>query len=319
MTPPMVGLALGASWFLIALTVFDWIAMRLMRMVSVRTRSTVAFAIGVSPTIGALFFVVGIFLPAQWRFEPAQSTETISWTILTLMVLTLMLLVGTATRAIRTVRVSNRLVTQWTAGARRLTISGSPIPVFAIDERFPVAAVAGPFRPRILIADRLVGELTTAEFDAVLAHELAHYRSGDNLKRFVLECGFGVWSHVGRRPAWTQRWRDASEYDADAAAAQGDPVVAVALASALLKVARLVEGSTVRRAVWSGLLHGGSIADRVRRLVGFEVDTRRPPSVAVRGVSIVVVLAGITLCSPALRMVHLASEWLLHEHCKRAG
>jgi Zn-dependent protease with chaperone function len=194
MTPPMVGLAPSASWFLIALTVFDWIAMRLMRMVSVRTRSTVAFAIGVSPTIGALFFVVGIFLPAQWRFEPAHSTEIISWTILTLMVLTLMLLVGTATRAIRTVRVSNRLVTQWTAGARRLTIPGSPIPVFAIDERFPVAAVAGLFRPRILIADRLVGELTTAEFDAVLAHELAHYRSGDNLKRFVLLAGITLCS-----------------------------------------------------------------------------------------------------------------------------
>jgi Zn-dependent protease with chaperone function len=196
--------------------------------------------------------------------------------------------------------------------ARRLTIPGSPIPVFAIEERLPVAAVAGLISPRILIADCLIAELTTAEFDAVLAHELAHYRSCDNLKRFVLECGFGVWSLVQRGPTWVHRWREASERDADAASAQGDPAVALALASALLKAARLMEGSIARQHVWSGLNQGGPIADRVHRLLACDGDTRCRPSWVLRGLSMTVVLASMTLYPSALRAVHLASEWLLH-------
>lgn len=49
-------------------------------------------------------------------------------------------------------------------------------------------ALIGVFRPRISIPSGLAKELTTAEFEAVLMHELAHARRRDNLASAMVHC-----------------------------------------------------------------------------------------------------------------------------------
>jgi Zn-dependent protease with chaperone function len=108
-------------------------------------------------------------------------------------------------------------------------------PVWMAEEGGPMACVAGPWRPRLLISRRLVAILAPGELRAALAHEAAHTLRDD------LRTG---WAWFGLRaiqcfsPAallefrWTLRDQERA-CDRVAAARTGEPA---ALASALHKV-----------------------------------------------------------------------------------
>jgi Zn-dependent protease with chaperone function len=108
-------------------------------------------------------------------------------------------------------------------------------PVWIADDGGPMACVAGPWRPRLLISRRLVALLAPGELRAALAHEAAHTLRDD------LRTG---WAWFGLRaiqcfsPAallefrWTLRDQERA-CDRVAAARTGEPA---SLASALRKV-----------------------------------------------------------------------------------
>ena len=67
------------------------------------------------------------------------------------------------------------------------TFPGSPCPPPASPATFPLAAVFGMWRPRLLLSDRLLhASRRAARSRAVVEHELAHAGVRDNLRRFLL-------------------------------------------------------------------------------------------------------------------------------------
>ena len=80
----------------------------------------------------------------------------------------------------------------------------------------PGVSLAGIWRPRILIGSEALSALTPAELDVAISHEVAHQRSQDNLKRFLMFCApdlFG-WTRVARQ--LEERWQAEAECEADA-------------------------------------------------------------------------------------------------------
>ncbi len=149
--------------------------------------------------------------------------------------------------------------------------------------------------------------------DVSLAHELAHHDSRDNLKRVLVACSpdlLDVWPS-GR--ALERRWRAAVEFAADARAVAGSQTRAVALASALLKVARLAPAAGVP-AAGIAFYDGTLLSARIDRLLSPGLDGRPPHRVAPAWE---VSLGSMTLCAGAAGRgaawfgVHLATEGLV--------
>jgi hypothetical protein len=84
MHPQAFGLALGAAWFLIAMALLELFAIAIRRTMSTDVHPSTLFALGIAPPIGALAFVVGLFVPAHWMLEPTQAAEGINLTVATL-------------------------------------------------------------------------------------------------------------------------------------------------------------------------------------------------------------------------------------------
>ena len=144
----------------------------------------------------------------------------------------------------------------------------------------PGVALAGIFRPRILIGTRARRVLTAAELDLAVAHEHAHRQAGDNLSRALMLCAPDFLGFVSEARRLERMWEAEAECLADAAAVNGNPLRATRLASALVKVARLGSGERTWSPGWSTFHQPALLELRVRLLV----SSPRVPSAATGGV-----------------------------------
>jgi beta-lactamase regulating signal transducer with metallopeptidase domain len=113
--------------------------------------------------------------------------------------------------------------------------------------------------------------LTAAELETAVAHELAHRRAHDNLKRFLMLCAPDLFSATPAAERLESAWRAEAECLADGVAAGPDQERAATLASALVKVARLEhDRQTLCSPAWSTFYEPGILESRVRRLVASE-------------------------------------------------
>jgi hypothetical protein len=139
-------------------------------------------------------------------------------------------------------------------------MGGLPLPASRAAHPFPVAALAGVWRPRLLLSEQVIGALSREELDAVLAHELAHLDARDNLKRLLLVASpdaLGLTSGGRLR----SEFLEATEAAADArACGRVSPTV---LARAILKVARLVPAGGRLEVAVASFHHEGSLVSRV--------------------------------------------------------
>jgi hypothetical protein len=229
----------------------------------------VLLSVRLLPAVASTLFVVGIFLPAHWRFEPAATEETFGIVLRGLAAVGAALLARSAWRVVSTIWREYRLE----ALTGRMS---SPLMAGAMEvRRLPGISLAGILRPRILVGSEALAALTPAELDVAVSHEIAHQRVRDNLKRFLLFCvpDFLGWTPTGRR--LEERWQAEAECQADAYAVGGDERRAIVLASALVKVAKLTSGRGAhdlhRQAAPSlamSAFHVASLLEtRVRRLV----------------------------------------------------
>jgi Zn-dependent protease with chaperone function len=219
--------------------------------------------------LAALFpFAVGLACTAlavvAWLvYEPRDTRETPGLALAALAAAGLALIAVRLGGALRDGLRTHRLVALFLREGRDL--GGLPLPASRAPYGFPVAALAGLWRPRLLLAERVLGALSSEELDAVVAHELAHVAARDNLKRLLLRVSSDplAFTSLGRR--LRAEFLEAAEAAADArACARVAPTV---LARALLKVARLVPPSGGLDLALASLHHEGSLAERVRALV----------------------------------------------------
>jgi len=108
-----------------------------------------------------------------------------------------------------------------------------------------------------------------------------------------------------------RRWASAAEHRADWMAGHDGPVARCALASALVKVARLTPMVTPLAEPISTLIDGGEIASRVERLLADAVQSaRRSAAFGWSALSLGVAVTAVVY-APALRLVHSVTELLV--------
>jgi Zn-dependent protease with chaperone function len=266
------------------------------------------------PGVVTLLFILVVFLPAQWRFEPKNADESAGYTLVALGLLGALILALAARRAARDWRATRSLERQWLASAAAAPLpAANGLPTFCLPGGAPIVSLTGVRRPRVFVSRPVLEALTDEELDASLAHERAHHQTRDNLKRLLVACSpdlLGLWP-AGRD--LERRWREAVEFAADARAVSGTESRRLLLASALLKVARMTSAAGMA-ATWSGFYDGAPIGERVRRLlspdVGEEPASRlgRAWSISLCGVTL---LAAASAAEGAWLGVHVATEGLI--------
>jgi Zn-dependent protease with chaperone function len=289
----------------------DWLA---------ASRVRILFLLRTFPAVAGITTVVLLLARAYLAHEPRANHESISLN-LALLAFVSALGIGLAlARGIATGSATARLKADWMLHAQPIELPGVSIPTYLIEHKFPVIAIVGVLRPRLFIASQVFQALASGELAAAIEHESGHVLAQDNLKRglmracrdalFIIPCGRSL----------DGAWAEASETAADEHAARAGASAALDLASALVKIARLIPPG-LRPAMPAGaFLVGtdeiGGIKSRVRRLVQLANDTRDLQRVAIIGripiwipLALTVFIVAITANEPyVLSSVHAFIE-----------
>ncbi len=192
------------------------------------------------------------------------------------------------------------------------------IPVWRIQHPLPLIGVVGVVRPQLFVAAHLFEKLSPEELTAVLRHEQWHLTARDNFRRVVFDfCRHGFLP--GEREL-EREWHESVEMAADEYAARHNPQIALDLASALVKIARLFPtGASVAipNTISTVLIDDSGLGRRVQRLmrVGNESLTRNQCTASLLSRSALgafllsLLLAG--LHPDALRTVHHGIEMIV--------
>jgi Zn-dependent protease with chaperone function len=237
--------------------------------VSVRTRAKIIFGLRTLPIAIALIFVLAFIVPAYLLHEPEDSGEVVSTKLAFIAMLCSIGVTVAVIRVLQTWLSTRRLMKNWLGSSTRIEIEGIGLPIHRISHQFPVLAVVGVFRPRIFVAEMVLASLADNELRAAIAHEYGHLHGRDNLKRTVLRiCRDLVILPIGK--GLDLAWAQNAEAVADEFAARADSRKAIDLASALVKITRIVpQDSAPSLPVGAYIItdREGDIASRVRRLL----------------------------------------------------
>lgn len=264
------------------------------------------FLLGLAPTLTAIAVAwVGVSLSfALW--EPRVETERVGPLALAAAGAGTMFVISGAWRVLTALWQTHRVHASLRP-ATRSSLTTPRLPVFTIDTTTPIVALLGLLQPRLFVARAVLATCTADEFRAIVAHETAHARRRDNLRRLALIAAPDVlaWLPAGAR--LRRAWAEATELAADEAAGRS-AADRLHLASALVKVARLATRPAAT--LPASAFHGDEpIAGRVRRLVDTSHDAAPPPSPAwpPRAAAAALGATGL-LVAPA---AHAAIEFLL--------
>jgi Zn-dependent protease with chaperone function len=262
------------------------------------------------PTIVALAASAVVFA-AFIAFEPWRDGEEITGLAPGLAALAVVLLASAAWRGLRLARATRHTIDIWMRTAEPVSLPGISAPVFTVHADFPIVAVVGFARPRLIIARSVLETCSPSELEAVLAHEQGHINRRDNLRRLLLSVAPDVLAWLPASERLFAAWRDAAEEAADDDAVRAGADGRVRLASALVKVARLAPASDASPLMpASALYRGESLDRRVRRLLEIREAATAPAGSRWR--SPFVAAAGAVLSLAMLEEVHAVVEGLLH-------
>jgi Zn-dependent protease with chaperone function len=203
-------------------------------------RARLLFTLRALPPALAALSVFALVLPAYVLNEPAHTSETVGVKLLLLAAASAAGVLLALKRVAATWLATRRLAREWMRRAEPVAVPCVAVPAYRIRHRFPVIAVVGVLRPRLFIAAQVFDALAEEELAAALAHERRHVGARDNLKRALLQAGQDalLFFPVGR--ALAREWQRESELAADEAAASEGPASALDLASAIIKISRLI-------------------------------------------------------------------------------
>jgi Zn-dependent protease with chaperone function len=168
-------------------------------------------------------------------------------------------------------RATANLTSDWLKQGEPIQIEGIDIDAYQIHHAFPLIAIVGFLRPRLFIASQVLELLTPEEITAAVAHENGHLAARDNLKRGLLRACRDALLIIPSGRSLDKAWSEASEEAADENAASKGNGVALDLASALVKIARIIPPGA-RPTMPAGVFLLGDeetkgIKSRVRRLI----------------------------------------------------
>lgn len=226
------------------------------------------------PAMGSATIVLTVVLPAFLLYEPRHAHDQPGPLLVIAAVFALLVLGDGLRRGFRALRATRALLRTSQPLSAHSEAVNTELTVLNIKE--PLVAVVGGLRQRIVAARCVTAACDDEEFRQVLAHEAAHMDARDNLKRLLLLTMPDALAWLPTGSALTERWRAAIELEADERASGADPRRRVALASALIKVARLSLASGRPPRVASRVSTQLSGLDqRVRRLLAPSPAMRR--------------------------------------------
>jgi hypothetical protein len=218
-----------------------WASLRCLRTalyrLEPRETASLLFALRILPVVLGAVAALTLALPAFLEYEPRATGEGMSAKLGLLALAGSLALGAMAWRGARLLYLTAQVRRQWQTHAQPIRIDGFALPVHCVDGAGPLLSVTGVFRPKIFVGRDSVRLLSPQELSAALSHEMAHVRSFDNLKQFLLR--------ITQPPKWLARfagndagWIAAAEIAADDDALQGG-ASALDLSSALVKIGRL--------------------------------------------------------------------------------
>lgn len=273
------------------------------------------FALRLLPVALGALFVLGFCVPSYVWFEPPVASERVGLLCASFATLGGVTWLLGATRAARTFARSRRLHQHLVSNACETWVPETASPVFVVEVTPPILAMSGLFRARPLISRGVLDSLSGEELGVALSHEEAHRFSRDNLKRLLLVFAPDPLPFVRMFRAVDDHWARLTEWSADDHATQGDSRRALALASALLRVARMGTPPRCPELSTSLLTCDRDLSERVQRLLAVPTApvSAGPKRVALRrsGYVLAACLVSLLLTPPALSAVHQLLEGFL--------
>lgn len=265
-------LAANAAGSLLAALLWRVVGASSARRLTPGARADLLFALRAAPAALALVSVATLLAPAYFIHEPAGTEEEVSFKLAALAALAAAGLALAAWRTAASFVATRKVRRALMRRAQPLELRGVPVPAYRVEHQLPLVAVVGVFRPRMFVASRLFGALGADEIAAAVAHELGHVSARDNLKRTLMRACrdallLAPWSRQLER-AWSAEAESAAD---EFAALSGGRAQAISLASALVKIARLMPDTGLAATPGIALLVDGeaNVADRVDRLLAF--------------------------------------------------
>jgi Zn-dependent protease with chaperone function len=297
-----------------------------LRRSSAPLRAEILFTLRISAPAMAIIAVAVLFVPSFLGHEPYGTAEVVSKKMAALAILSAVGVALALSRALRSWFATRRLLRDWLASSTRIQLAHVSTPAFSIPHQFPVIAVVGTIRPRLFIADRVLQSLSREELMASIAHECGHLNARDNLKRSLLRACRDLLVLIPSGRSLDRAWAEAAECAADDYAANEGAKIALDLASALVKIARMIPArrqAAMPLAVFLvGVEESRGVKERIKRLLDLaskdDLRQRSPESPIVRilpafAVSSLLAIGLIVATSPhALVSVHLFIERVVH-------
>ncbi len=245
----------------------------LLRKCSARTRAEILFVMRIGPPVLAIIAIVVFMIPSYLAYEPHATNESVSWKLGLLAIISAIGVSLAIWRGLRSWLATRSLLKDWLTTSTRVELEAITVPTFILQHSFPIIAIVGALRPRLFIASHVFESLSQEELVAALAHEYGHLAARDNFKRSVMRVSRAALLIFSCGRSLDRAWSEASESAADEYAAQKSSLVALNLASALVRIARMIPKGQhqILPASVSGFLANSDdlpgVKGRVRRLV----------------------------------------------------
>lgn len=311
-----------ASFFLLhaALGLATWLAspaaINLAEKMRARPAARLLFFLRVFPALLAAIIVLGLGVPSYMWLEPRATQESVGWACCAAALLGGAIWSISIGRVLHAALRSSRYASQCKRIGREMPREGASVPTSVLDVDAPVIALAGVFRPRVLVSRSIMDMLSPAQLDAALRHENAHRNSRDNLKRFVFLLAPGIFPLTRSLGALERSWARFSEWAADDEATSGDSRLSLLLAAALVRVARMGAAPQPSFSLTPLIAGDRDLSTRVGRLLRGNAAEPAPvwrQSAILSGASVAVTLlfAGATQWPAILRAAHEILERLV--------
>src|ERR1051326_7337970 len=256
------------------------VSKRPLRRCSARTRAEILFVMRIGPPVIAIVALAAFMIPSYLIYEPHKTEEFVSWKLGTLAALSAVGVALAIARGVRSWLATRSLLKQWLATSTPIQLDAIAVPTFVVQHSFPIIAVVGALRPRLFIAHQVLDSLSQEELAAAIAHECGHLAAHDNFKRSVMRISRAALLLIPCGRSLDRMWSDASESAADEHAAERSSLVALNLASALVRIVKMIpkgQHQIMPASVSTFLsdVETPGVKMRVRRLVELAASDRR--------------------------------------------
>jgi hypothetical protein len=241
--------------------------------------------------------VAAVCAPSYLWLEPGASKEEVGLGFLAVALAGGGLWLAGMARAVRAAVRSTR----WLRDCPRL-----------IESDAPVLMLAGVVRPRLVVSRGVVGALAPEQLAVALRHEWAHRLAHDNLKRLLLLALPDVLPRVHGLRMVDRAWARLAEWAADDRAVGANSERSLALAAALVRVARMGTSPQHPAVATSLMADGRDLAARVDRLLHPAPAPDASRAWLVGGAACGLALTAAALHPATLRAAHGLMELLVH-------